>query len=286
MQSTRKLAMVACVAATTLAIPAPSAGSQYGQAHRGDPSVRLSVSPHRANSGPELRLTMDEGDLVEDGVLDGFANTGSARLTTDVVTRHEGEAVRTANPFDEWATRLPAFDSTSAAPRAVIRVRNKSRRHDPLSPDRRSFRFGVDFALDEVSDGSSLDNGDNLVQRGLYQSRRQYKLQVDHRVVTCRVKGAKRALLVRSADKVEPLTWYRTRCSRAGGKLALKVWEVTDAGLTLFSSASRRGHTGSVTMARTTPLSIGGKLTGKSKIPGASDQFNGVLDEVVYDVGG
>jgi hypothetical protein len=286
MQSTRKLAMFACVAVAALACPAPSAGSQNRQAHRGDPSVRLSLSAHRAASGPALKLTMDEGQLVDGDDVKSFANTGSARLTAAVVTRAGGMATRTAGRYDGWAASLPEFSSSSPHPRAAVAVTNNGHRYDALSPARRPFRFGAEFWLDDPSDGSSVDNGDNLMQRGQYHSKTQYKLQVDHRVVSCRVKGAKGKLIVRSS-KVDPLTWYRVRCSRTGGKLALKVWKLTDDGPDLFSSATRHGHTGSVKMARTVPLSIGGKLKNNGKIPAAgNDQFNGIVDEVNYDVGG
>lgn len=249
--------------------------------------MRLSVSAHRADKGRELKLTMDEGAAVEDDELTTFANTGSARLTAVEVTRDGGTATRTLARDDGWATRLPAFSPGSEQPRAAIKVKGKSKKYDPLSPARRSFRFGADFWLDPTSDGSSVDNGDNLMQRGQFHSKTQYKLQVDHRVVSCRVKGAKGKLIVRSSKEVAPQTWYRVRCGRSGGKLALKVWELTDDGPDPFTSATRNGHTGKVKMARTLPLSVGGKLMSNGKIPAAgNDQFNGIVDEVVYDVGG
>jgi hypothetical protein len=290
MQLISKLATTVGVVAVaaTLAVPAPSAGSQNGQAHRGDPSVRLFASggpeTHRAGGGLALRLMMDGKSPAENKPLDKLTNTGSAALTAVVVRRGEGEAVRVPGRYDGWAAQLPAYEDSSAPPRAAIRVTNTGSKGDALSPGRHSFRFGAEFRLDDASEGSQVDNGDNLVQRGLYQSRRQYKLQVDHRVVLCRVKGAQGTLVARSST-IAPQTWYRVLCRRNEGKVVLKVWQLAADGPALLSKTSTQGATGSLTMARRTPLSVGGKLSQKGKIPaGGSDQFNGVVDRVVYAV--
>ena len=54
----------------------------------------------------------------------------------------------------------------------------------------------------------------------------------------------------------------------------------------LVGTASESGAIGSVRFPRTRALSIGGRLDNKNHIPaGHTDQFNGVIDQVLFDLG-
>jgi hypothetical protein len=60
----------------------------------------------------------------------------------------------------------------------------------PAQPGSRDFEFGAGFSLDTKSTGDHADNGDNLIQRGLFGDKAQYKIQVDKGKVSCRIKGS------------------------------------------------------------------------------------------------
>jgi hypothetical protein len=129
----------------------------------------------------------------------------------------------------------------------------------------------------------STDNGDNVVQRGLYGNRSQYKIQVDGRRPSCRVKGSSGAVMVTSTVALSSGTWYRLICTRSGSTVSLQVTRYTSTGSvasTTMSSAS--GATGTVRAPSwSQPISAGGKLNARGEVARDSDQFNGRLDNIV-----
>jgi hypothetical protein len=220
-----------------------------------------------------------------------FTNTGAAALRISVITDGGGALVDgrpRIDPTSDRAVRYPKHDADVDAPHAVIQVVDR-RGADDLDPGTQRFRFGADFNLDDVSEDAApggRDNGDNLIQRGLFNQPAQYKIQLDHRIATCRVKGSLGAVSVSSSvNPVVPGTWYRVRCVRVGDQLTLVVtrWQY---GIPTKVSRSASGPIGVVSPPRRTiPVSVGGKLRRRGVIDQASDQFNGRIDNVIIRVG-
>src|SRR3954451_6618043 len=126
-----------------------------------------------------------------DSLADGSApaNTGSLDATVRVSTAGGGAIEAGPDPDGRGSGRYPAWDGTSPYQRAAVTVLSNEA-GDPLSPGTRDFEFGASFSLDTKSEGTTQDNGDNLIQRGLYGDKAQYKIQVDKGHVSCRVKGS------------------------------------------------------------------------------------------------
>jgi hypothetical protein len=224
--------------------------------------------------------TPTAGDL-----LSWLPNSGVAPVAAVVVASDGGRAVRVAREGGGWAARLPTFAAQESPPRAVIRV-DGAAATDWFNPQWRDFRFGAAFNLDEVSQGSQSDDGDNLVQRGLYGDGAQFKLQIDDREPTCSVTGDEGAVVAK-ADRVEAGQWYRARCVREGDEVTIRVTKLTADGAFDVESATARGTIGSVDFDANVPLSVGGKLDASGDLVRSSgDQFNGVVDNVYYDSAG
>jgi hypothetical protein len=219
-----------------------------------------------------------------------FANAGSAVLHISVVADDGGTLVDGAprtDPAADRAVRTPKHVDDPDAPHAVIQVVDR-RGADDLDPGLEPFRYGADFNLDTVSEDTGpggRDNGDNLLQRGLYYQQAQYKIQLDHGIATCRVKGSLGAVSISSSVQPVPGTWYRVRCVREGDQLTIVLTRWQD-GLPTSLRESATGSIGVVSPARrTVPLSVGGKLARRGVLDYASDQFNGRIDNVVLRVG-
>lgn len=209
---------------------------------------------------------------------------GTAAVSADVV-RLSGGSIKTSNwrngskVFD-----LPAFAWSSTPPRAVLRV-IPTGAGDALAPRLRDFEFGADFRKDSLSSGTTVDNGDNLIQRGLWNEPAQYKIEVDGGRPGCRIKGDRGSVSVSAAFRVDPGLWYRVRCKRVANTVTLQTQEYRDDGTIRTVLTSRTGTIGSVVWPKTrTPLSVGGKLRADgSMVSSATDQFNGLVnDPVLY----
>lgn len=239
------------------------------------------VPPATAERSP-LRLS------YEDPAPD-FVNGGRARLQIAVVSADGGTvgATEGRTASEGQAVRFPPTDPTAPAPRAVIQVTNVDA-SDRLSPGDRRFEYGTDFTLDAASadlDPASIDDGDNLVQRGRYDDVTQYKLEIDHRQPICRVKGRGGEVTVVAGIQVEPDRWYRARCIRDRSKVTVSVSSWNADGSLATRTFSKAGATGDMTTdAASVPLSVGGKLGG-SGIAGDADQFNGRLDNTYVSFG-
>ena len=150
-----------------------------------------------------------------------------------------------------------------------------------LDPGAEAFTFGASFKLDEKSSGSEADNGDNLVQRGTFDSPGQLKIQLDHGVPSCRVKGAEGEAFVKADGPVDPGAWYSVTCERNGSDLELTVKAYDDGagGGTWRTTAP----TGAIAARR--PAAHDRGKTGPDGTPVASpDQFNGSVDDVFFRV--
>ncbi len=125
-------------------------------------------------------------------------------------------AVTGPAPCDSLPTRL------RRSRRVLVLVINSVGATDLLNPEAKNFSFGADLRLNEVSSGKGDDNGDNVLQRGLFSDANQYKLQVDKRVPSCTVKSGRAQLFVKF-DKGLDEGWFRVRCAYEAGSLTLSV---------------------------------------------------------------
>jgi len=230
-----------------------------------------------------LRLSYDQP-------APGFVNGGDAKLLITVLSA-DGGIVSTATgptPGDGQAVRFPPTDPTAPAPRAVLEVISVDTR-DRLNPGASRFEYGTDFTLDATSvdlDPKSIDDGDNLMQRGRYNEVTQYKLEIDHRQPICRVKGREGELTVFAGIKVEPDRWYRARCLRDADRVTVSVSSWKPDGSLTTRTFSKVGTTGDMTPAASSvPLSLGGKLEA-NRVAGDADQFNGRLDNTYVSLDG
>lgn len=174
------------------------------------------------------------------------------------------------------AIQFPSYSDSATYPRAAIGLTPTV--GQALSPGSSDFEYGAVFRLDETSSGDTLDNGDNLFQRGLHGEGSQFKLQIDHRYPSCVVSGSAGRALVRSQVKVTPDEWYRVTCTRIGSEVTVAV---TSYGSGDIESTSTIGGTGTLTFDASRPASIGGKLSPSGSIAAnASDQFNGAVAKV------
>jgi hypothetical protein len=264
------------LAATALALALAGAGPVVAAS----PSGGTDGAPDR-RVGSDLRLDFDRGPKRAGDVVRATRNSGRLDVRAVAVRAFDGEARRAKGRYSRWSLRLPRFVDGNEPPRATLSV--TSRRRDPLSPRNRDFVIGIDFWLNGASSGQNADDGDNLLQRGAYRSRAQYKLQADDAVPLCRVKGSVGAVVV-SAEPVTRRQWHRMLCERSGTELTLTVWRLDADGPTLLSEVTGSGEIGSVDDERGVPLSVGGRLRDNGTVPlRAGDQFNGLVDRVVYD---
>lgn len=230
----------------------------------------LVVLNQRPVGGDDVRLSFDEPavDVFSDVVV-----TGSAGALGAVVP--DGGGVRQVDgaPGEGSAAAFPA----QGQPAAVVVVRNAGAT-DRLAPGDGAFAFGADIrAVDEPD-----TDGDNIVQRGLWEDAGQYKLQLDYGTLSCTVAGTAGRVLVEVAEAIEPSVWYRVACERDGDVLHLTV-ERPDTGE--LWEATGTGPIGAVSMATaTSPLSIGGKVGADGQVVAQPDQFTGAVDNVFVRV--
>ena len=225
-------------------------------------------------------LYLPFNDLTAGG-LPLFEAFGSSDVTVSVSSAG-GEV--TAGP-DRFATghslRFEPFRPDRPADPAVVVVRPAPGAADPTDPGAGGFAFGAEFAVDALTGRSATDNGDNLVQRGLFSSESQYKIQLDDGHPSCRVSGSAGSVTVRASEQVEPEQWYRVRCRRVGDVVTMRVVTSSDAVRQVWEYAAE-GATGSLSYATDgPPFSIGGKVDDEGRVvANDSDQFNGLVDDV------
>ncbi|WKN46986.1 hypothetical protein [Nocardioides sp. Arc9.136] len=231
----------------------------------------------------ELRLDFEGGAGTPGAVLAGVSNRGTHPVVVDVTTE-DGGRVLLDEGVPGTGARFPGLGEDGAA--AVV-VRSQGGR-DRLSPGLVRFAFGADFALDAESDGTGTDDGDNLLQRGLFADGSQLKLQVDHGVVSCRVAGDRGAVTVSARSAVERERWYRASCSRHGRRLVLALARARpDRTWSPPSRVSAVGRIGAVVFDPAVPVAVGAKVLPGGVIAASDpDQFNGAVDNVYVDQGG
>lgn len=236
----------------------------------------------------DLVLPLDDAP-PPGGAFSTFVNTGSGNLDVSVVTQAPGALTSEVGEDGARAVRFPAFDASVSGPRAAIVVTHAGA-VDALNPGTRPFRFGVDLRLDADSESGaagSADNGNNLIQRGLFGDASQYKLQIEHGEISCRIAGSAGAVLVASSVRVKPGVWYRVQCARDANAVTLEVTTWAADGTPTVTRDTKPGTGGDLTPTATRePLSIGCKVSAAGVITRkASDQFNGLLRNAVLAIG-
>jgi len=215
-------------------------------------------------SGPARGRTASAYDSVA---------TGRARL----VVRSTGGTTVTvsAGPRGGRGVRFPAW-ADSGAGRAAVLVSTPGSRA-AVAPGARAFSFGASFRLNPRSSGSARDNGDNLVQRGTYGGRGQFKIQLDRRVPSCRVKGDAGARTVMARRAVATNRWYAVTCRRTATGLQLSVQGYAQGAPRTVTRVT--GRTGNIVTGEHR-FSVGGKVPRNP-----SDQFNRAVANVYVRLG-
>lgn len=211
----------------------------------------------------------------------------SHNLEADVsIASLDGGQVRLENrPDGITAFTFPDFEESPTPPRAAILL-TPTGDEDPLSPGVADFAFGADFRRNEQSAGTVVDNGDNLIQRGLFSQASQYKIDLDGGRPQCRVQGSTGAVEVRMDVLIEPDRWYQIRCVRSGDAMTLVLSELLPDGSTSHLEANATGPIGDVSwLTDAPPLSIGGKAAPNgSLIRSGTDQFNGSIANPMFEL--
>ena len=239
-------------------------------------AVGVIEAPTRAASAqtPQLLLDFESGG-PRGRVATRFGNAGTGSASVVVRSGGGGVVKVVAGRVGGRAARFPGYPGSSQG-RAAILVSTEGSRAT-VSPGRRAFTFGGSFRLDPVSSGSGLDNGDNLIQRGNYSNRGQYKIQLDDRVPSCRVKGDSGTRFVRARARVAPDRWYSVTCRRTASGLRLSVKSFARGSTAAITRTS--GPTGNIVLG-TLRLSVGGKVGPNGGPLTSADQFTGVVDNV------
>jgi len=225
-----------------------------------------------------LLAPTDDGERID--------QRGTADVTVTWSRLDDGRAQPVPGPEGTRALDMPDFTTATPYPRAALVVRNATDTDD-LSPGTQDFMWGADFQLDPVSTAQTgPDNGDNLLQRGLWGQSAEYKAEVDLRRASCAVHGTEGTLLVRAEMNAEPGAWYRMRCYRRSDELTVTVWKLSDDGWGAETEATVSGPVGSLDYPSSMPVSIGGKIAPNGDlIRRATDQFNGTIANPVIQIG-
>lgn len=208
-------------------------------------------------------------------------------VSVDVADLDGGEITVQRDAHDHPVLRFPIFTASPAPGRAIVRVTPAaSAQTDPLAPGTEDFAFGARFSLDAESQGTEVNGGNNLVQRGLASDQSQYKIDVDNLRPLCRVQGSDGLAEARSSRDITPEVWHRVTCTRQGGVVELTVEEEKGETYAVLETVSVEAPTGDLSwQRRETPLSIGGKLAANGEvIASATDQFNGQVADVVLQI--
>lgn len=241
-----------------------------------------------AAAGREVVLDLDAaavGPAGGDGTP--VPTAGTVATVAEIRTHASGVATTVRHRGAGSALRLPAFDAAAdraTVPVAVLAITPTGTRGlDPGSDD---FVFGASVRVDSTSTGTTVDNGDNVVQRGLVGSPAQMKLQVDGRFPACRVKGVAGAVQVTADSRLRAGRWFDLSCRRAGDTVTLVQRGVGADGAVVRKRWTGRGPTGSLSvLGRDVPLTVGGKTdaTGAPLAAGA-DPLNGSVDDIYLDL--
>jgi hypothetical protein len=261
------------VGATLVALAvAPSCGTAVG-AENDDSAATATATP----PDPQLLITFDDQDPGSAAGRD-IEGEGTAAADISLLGLNKQKATFVTGRQGGIALRTPPYSGEATGSFSALRIEPE----EWLSPRLSDFTFGADIRLDPVSNGTAIDNGDNVMQRGLYADAAQYKIQVDKHHASCVVRGTDGAVVVKSKVLLNPSKWYRLTCHRADKTVQLTVQDLdaNSAAITI----EKTGPIGSLDMLGSEPLSVGAKIGADGEIVRSStDQFNGWLDNISYE---
>jgi hypothetical protein len=144
-----------------------------------------------------------------------------------------------------------------------------------FNPGSASFAVGVSLKAEAVP--ATGGYSPNVVQKGLFGDRGQWKLEVVHArsgtVARCRFSGTRghHTILDRRAKRLNDGRWHEVVCWRTTATYGISVDGV---------ETHLKGTVGAISSSR--PL----RVAGKSADAGVTDQFQGIVDCVTYVQGG
>ena len=234
-------------------------------------------APANAESTAELFLDFNG----RTGATPNLYSSGTAPVTTAIASSEGGTIVGVKHPGAGRAARFEPFDDEAPAELAVLVIRPDGD-DDPFAPGGDPFSFGAAFRLDRQSQGSDVDDGNNLIQRGLFDDDAQYKLQIDDQRISCRVTGSAGSVLVQATSDLRTARWHRTRCTRKDRTVVLRLVRRTSDGV-VRHRWSGSGDIGDLAFTGAPPLAVGGKINNAGDVvESSSDQFNGRVDNVFF----
>jgi len=241
-------------------------------------SLALSACDGSGDDGTEEAVISIDFDGALDGDLSGVDNAGTAEV--EVEAAGNVDALTTEEGLDGVALRFPEYGDPGPPVIATITAEDAG----TLNPGAKPFIIGADLMIDERNEGSDVDDGNNVLQHGLFSDTSQYKLQVDRDRASCRIEGSAGAVVVNDEAALEPDVWYHVECRREADEVVLTV-ESLDPDVTYESEVSLGGETGSVAASTAAPVVIGGKLGANDEIVTSNtDQFNGALDHIFLTI--
>jgi hypothetical protein len=236
------------------------------------------VSREQAVSSTSMTLTVSAAPGAVVSSADQFEITGARGIEIGVSQIQGGRATTVPGPGPDLgsAVRFPSYTDSPIYARLALTLTPEG--GEALSPGSSDFEYGAVFRLDVTTSGSTVDNGDNLFQRGLIDQESQFKLELDRGYAACLVRGADGQLSVRADLKVVPERWYRATCSRTGSAVTVLVEPYAEG---RSARVTVDGATGALTFDRKQAASVGGKVTPTGDlVRTATDQFNGAVAEV------
>lgn len=248
--------------------------------------------------GVETRLPSDptrtpyavKPDLSRNAVLldfdeeDPIAVQASGKVGTRSLQAGGGQLIQVPSGNGTSALQFPSYDRGKNGPRLVL-VLESGGGPDQFNPAGGEFSFGADLRLDaESSEKGSDDNGDNVLQRGLFSDQFQYKLQVDKRVPSCTVKSGATRMFVKLDQSFDD-NWFRVRCDYRSGTLTISASRILQDRFDDLGLKSVQGTIKPLQFSAKSPVTVGGKTTPEGELVfNESDQFNGDLDNVYVDI--
>lgn len=234
--------------------------------------------PSEAGLEEYLRLTFDT-QRIGTAAGQSITNDGSAAAKITLLSVNKPVSAFEPAPTGGGALTLPPYSGTATGSFAALRIEPAST--DWLAVGRDEFRFGADIRLDDRTNGSVIDNGDNVMQRGLAEDPTQFKVQVDKQRASCVLRGSEGSVIVKTPEKLQHGQWYRLDCHRLDDSVTLSVTPLAAEDQT--QTYVSEGSIGTLTPATPTPLAVAAKIGAEGRIVTSStDQFNGQIDNVYF----
>lgn len=210
-----------------------------------------------------LRYTFDNEETLAAGTrvidMSGLGNNGTVRGAN-------GGRLTSIKGYSGRSAKFPRPCREASCPRAVISVANGA----GLNPGTADFSFGVAVRVTKSQAAKGYDS--NLIQKGLWSGRSQWKLQLDGARAwpVCVFAGTRGGTFHRvsliSTSGVANGRWHKLSCERTARTVRL----VVDGKVTAKTSFK------AVRLKDSLPVTIGGRAPGKSH----NDQFYGTMDRV------